>query len=98
MMFSIGQEGKWPKSRWAFHRRYRSQFHRGAEEETANEPETFISTPYALEVFETMARYYGAMIGARYGEPFLVREAIELRDPVAFFQEFPDTRLPYLFP
>ena len=79
-------------------RTYRSQFHRGAEEETTNEPETFISTPYALEVFETMARYYGAMIGAQYGEPFLVREAIELRDPVAFFQEFPDTRLPYLFP
>ncbi|MBI3895601.1 MAG: bacillithiol biosynthesis deacetylase BshB1 [Acidobacteria bacterium] len=79
-------------------RAHRSQFHRGVEEETAVEPETFISTPYALEVFETKARYYGAMIGAKFGEPFAMREAIELRDPVAFFREFPDTRLPHLFP
>ncbi|MBI1955795.1 MAG: hypothetical protein HYS38_05330, partial [Acidobacteria bacterium] len=72
-------------------------FHRGADEETVSAPETFISTPYALEVFETMARYYGAMIGAQYGEPYLMRDAIELRDPVAFFKEFPDSRLPHLF-
>ena len=30
-------------------------------------------------------RRYGAQIGAKYGEPFLVREALKVDDPVAFF-------------
>jgi bacillithiol biosynthesis deacetylase BshB1 len=79
-------------------RSYRSQFHPGGEENDPSEPQTLISTPLALEVFETMARYYGAMIGARYGEPFRTREALEISDPVAFFREFPDAKLPHLFP
>ena len=78
-------------------RSYQSQFHSGAESKTS-EPETLISTPYALEVVETMARHYGAMIGARYGEPFRVREALEISDPAGFFREFPDGKLPHLFP
>lgn len=79
-------------------RSYRSQFHGGWEDGMTNEPQTFISTPYALEVFETVARYYGAMIGAPYGEPFFLREALEISDPVNFFREFPDTKQPHLFP
>ena len=78
-------------------RSYRSQFHGGGDEESGG-PQTLISSPLALEVFETLARHYGAMIGARYGEPFLVREALELSDPVAYFREFPDGKLPHLFP
>ena len=78
---------------------YRSQFHRGEEEEGAPaEPETLLSTPYALEVFETMARHCGAMIGAQYGEAFWMREALELPDLVEFFREFPDSKQPHLFP
>ena len=81
---------------------YRSQFHQGGSEpdldESEIQPATMISTPYALEALETAWRYYGAMIGARYGEPFLLREALELRDPVSFFGEFPDTRHAHLFP
>ena len=77
-------------------RSYRSQFHGGEENEQAG-PQTLISTPYALEVFETMARYYGAMIGARYGEPFGMREAVELGDLVEFFREFPDSKQAHLF-
>ena len=76
---------------------YRSQFHSG-DGSGADGPETLISTPYALEVIETMARHYGAMIGARYGEPFRTREALEISDPVKFFREFPDDKLPHLFP
>ena len=76
---------------------YRSQFH-NEDGRAADGPETLISTPYALEVIETMARHYGAMIGARYGEPFRTREALEISDPVRFFQEFPDSKLPHLFP
>ena len=84
-------------------RSYRSQFHNegkaGASQNRATkQPSTMISTPYALEVIETMCRYYGAMIGARYGEPFMLREGLELRDPVAFFGNFPDDKQAHLFP
>src|SRR5579885_2740553 len=82
---------------------YRSQFHQEPAVESAGsgqpkkEPHTMISTPYALETLATMCRYYGAMIGARYGEPFLMREPLELRDPVSFFREFPDSKQAHLF-
>jgi len=59
---------------------------------------TMISTPYAMQVFETMSRYYGAMIGAEHGEPFVVREALELQDPVEYFQQFSADRQAHLFP
>jgi N-acetylglucosamine malate deacetylase 1 len=77
---------------------YGSQFHNPSSASLASEPQTVISTPYALEALETMCRYYGAMIGARYGEPFLLREPLELQDPVAFFQDFPDAKQSHLFP
>jgi len=79
-------------------RSYRTQFHVEGEESSAAGPQTLISTAYALEVMETMGRYYGAMIGARYGEPFLMREPLEIVDPVAFFGEFPDSKQAHLFP
>ncbi|MCH8267168.1 MAG: bacillithiol biosynthesis deacetylase BshB1 [Acidobacteria bacterium] len=91
-------------------RSYRSQFYKdqqsgagggsATEQETAPEaePETMISTPLALEVLETMSRYYGAMIGARYGEPFLVKEPLEIPDMVSFFRAFPDSKQAHLFP
>ena len=79
-------------------RSYRSQFHGERKGRASKQPATMISTPYALEVIETMCRYYGAMIGARYGEPFLVREGLELVDPVAFFGKFPDDKQAHLFP
>ena len=79
-------------------RSYRSQFHNPEQAVLSGEPQTLISTPYALDVLETLCRYYGAMIGARYGEPFLLREPLELLDPVSFFGEFPDTKQAHLFP
>ena len=89
-------------------RSYRSQFHNsgpgflsrgvGGQPGLPGEPQTLISTPYALEALETLCRYYGAMIGARYGEPFLLREPLELLDPVTFFGEFPETKQAHLFP
>jgi bacillithiol biosynthesis deacetylase BshB1 len=77
---------------------YRSQFHNPAGAQETGEPQTLISTPYALEVLETVFRYYGAMIGARYGEPYVMREALELPDPVEFFRRFPDGKQAHLFP
>jgi len=77
---------------------YRSQFHQGRAVPGAKAPDTMISTPLALEVFETITRYYGGMIGARHGEPFVVREALEIDDPVEFFSGLPDSRQAHLFP
>ena len=81
---------------------YGSQFHPGKpaarSTKLSKEKETLISTPLAWEVFETLSRYYGAMIGARHGEPFLMREALELADLVAFFRTFPASRRAHLFP
>ena len=47
--------------------------------------ETLIGRPEFLEHIEARDRRYGAQIGVRYGEPFLVREALKVDDPVAFF-------------
>jgi LmbE family N-acetylglucosaminyl deacetylase len=63
---------------------YRTQFGGvGAEEPEA--ARTLISRPAFLERIETRALQFGAQIGVRHGEPFLVREAIRVDDPVTFF-------------
>jgi bacillithiol biosynthesis deacetylase BshB1 len=81
---------------------YSSQFHNSTKVKSASEsqaePQTMISSPYALEALETMCRYYGAMIGARYGEPFLLRESVEVSDPVKFFRDIPSDKQAHLFP
>ena len=67
-------------------RAYESQFHRPDQPESAAASgETLIGRPEFLEHIEARDRRYGAQIGARYGEPFLVREALKVDDPVAFF-------------
>ncbi len=63
---------------------YRSQFG-AAEGDDPEVPETLISRPAFLDRIESRARQYGAQIGVLHGEPFLVREAIRVDDPVAFF-------------
>jgi len=60
---------------------HRSQFH----DPESTEPETFISRPEFLEEVEAQSRYYGSLIGARYGEPFVVREYLTIDDPLAHF-------------
>ncbi len=67
-------------------RAYASQFHLPGRAE--NEPaagETLVGRPEFLELVEARDRRCGAQIGVRYGEPFLVREALKVDDPVAFF-------------
>ncbi len=63
---------------------YKSQFHHKDKAEFG-EDETLLSRPEFLDVIETRDKQYGTYIGVRYGEPFLVREAIKIDDPVAFF-------------
>lgn len=63
---------------------YKSQFHHPQKGDFGGD-ETLLSRPEFLERIATRDKQYGAYIGVRYGEPFLVREALRLDDPVAFF-------------
>jgi len=62
---------------------YGSQFH--SKDQSEPEEETLIARPEFLDNIETRDKRYGASIGVKYGEPFLVCEAIKLKDPVEFF-------------
>jgi bacillithiol biosynthesis deacetylase BshB1 len=63
---------------------YRSQFHNPEKHQYGAE-ETNVSRPEFLEAIITRDKQYGSYIGAKYGEPFLVREPMRLDDPVVFF-------------
>jgi len=64
---------------------YKSQFFN--LDTTKDEPgeETLISKPDFLDRIETRDKQYGIYIGVRYGEPFLIREALKLDNPVDYF-------------
>lgn len=68
-------------------RAYRTQF-------PSQGGDTPIAKPEFLEFIEIRDRRYGAAIGAKYGEPFLVREAIRIEDPVSFFGAGPLWTIP----
>ena len=59
-------------------RAHASQFYRA----DANEPETRISDKNFLQQIEWRMRYYGSLINAAAGEAFLVREALNVEDPL----------------
>ncbi|MDH3493163.1 MAG: bacillithiol biosynthesis deacetylase BshB1 [Acidobacteriota bacterium] len=59
-------------------RAYRSQFH----DPGSDEPETRLTDPAFLSDIETRSRYFGSLIGVAAGEPFYVREALNIEDPV----------------
>ena len=63
---------------------YKSQFHHQDKAEFGDD-ETLLSRPEFLDRIETRDKQYGTYIGVKYGEPFLVREAIKINDPVDFF-------------
>jgi N-acetylglucosamine malate deacetylase 1 len=60
-------------------RAHASQFY-SAE---SSEPATRISDPAFLDQIELRMRYFGSLIGVKAGEPFYVREALNVDDPVA---------------
>ena len=60
-------------------RAHASQFYRAE----SNEPATRISDPAFLDGIESRTRYFGSLIGVKAGEPFFVREALNVDDPVA---------------
>jgi bacillithiol biosynthesis deacetylase BshB1 len=58
---------------------YVSQFYSAR----SNEPTTRISEQGFLKQIEDRMRYYGSLIGVEAGEPFYVREALNVEDPFA---------------
>ena len=60
-------------------RAHASQFYRA----DSREPATRISDPAFVEQIEYRMRYFGALVGVAAGEPFFVREALNVDDPVA---------------
>src|SRR5215208_77207 len=51
--------------------------------ETSREPQTRISERGFLAEIEVRMRYFGSLIGVEAGEPFFVREALNVDDPLA---------------
>jgi len=60
-------------------RAYASQFYRAE----SKEPVTRIAEKGFLREIEDRTRYYGSLIGVEAGEPFYVREALNVDDPFA---------------
>ena len=60
-------------------RAYGSQFYSASSEE----PETRISERGFLDELQSRMEYFGALIGVEAGEPFYVREALNVDDPLA---------------
>ncbi len=57
---------------------YRSQFY----DPDSDEPETRLTNKRFLDDVENRSRYFGSLIGVEAGEPFYVREALNVEDPV----------------
>ena len=49
----------------------------------SNEPETRLTTESFIDELENRSRYFGSLIGVAAGEPFYVREALNVDDPFA---------------
>ncbi len=60
-------------------RAYRSQFY----DAESKEPATRISARGFIEEIELRMRYFGSLIGVAAGEPYYVREALNVDDPLA---------------
>jgi bacillithiol biosynthesis deacetylase BshB1 len=60
-------------------RAHSSQFHNP----DSTEPETRLTDKNFLIQLETRSRHFGSLIGVAAGEPFYVREALNVEDPVA---------------
>lgn len=59
-------------------RAHRSQFY----DPNSTEPETMLTGKDFLTQLENRSRYFGSLIGATAGEPFFVREVLNIHDPI----------------
>lgn len=62
-------------------RAFSSQFFK----KDSNEPETPLSMPDFLDVFTIRAKFYGRLIGCKYGEPFFTKNPPPVNDPVSIW-------------
>ncbi|MCK5557127.1 MAG: bacillithiol biosynthesis deacetylase BshB1 [Candidatus Hydrogenedentes bacterium] len=62
-------------------RAYKSQFYRPKQ----RGPQTYLSRKEYLEEVEARARFFGSLIGVKYGEPFNVGTPMPVGDPVALW-------------
>ncbi len=65
-------------------RAYKSQVF-NAETVLPEEDKTYISSPEYYQSLVSRAQFWGHRIGVKYGEPFLVREPLGVRDPAGLF-------------
>ncbi len=73
--------------KWKAIMAYKSQFSKESTETGV------VDTGYFLETIKNLSRYYGSLIGVEYGEPFIVKEALEVEDPVDFFRNISPERV-----
>ena len=59
-------------------RAHRSQFY----DPDSKEPETRLTSEHYLNELEGRSRYFGSLIGVMAGEPFYVREVLNVNDPI----------------
>lgn len=59
-------------------RAHKSQFH----DPESKEPETRLTAEHFLDELEGRSRYFGSLIGVTAGEPFYVRELLNVADPI----------------
>lgn len=67
------------RQKWEAALCYKSQLYDPA----SSEPQTALSSELFLKQLEARSRYWGALIGVEFGEAFIVREALNVDDPVA---------------
>jgi len=79
------------EKRTAAIRAYRSQLFDPA----SSAPATYLSHPAFVTQIEAIHRYFGALIGRSVGEAFFVKGALEIGDPVQFFQSYSPGRFRY---
>lgn len=60
-------------------RAHRSQFY----DPNSTEPETMLTGKAYIDEIANRSRYYGSLIRTAAGEPFFVREALNIADPIA---------------
>ena len=53
---------------------------------TSDGPQTLVSSPLAASALEARDAFYGAQIGAAFGEPYVVHAALGLVDPIEHFR------------
>ena len=61
------------------------------EQKDENAAKTLISSRFTLSSIDARDRYFGAMIGVSHAEPFLIKTALPVNDPVSFFDKNPAT-------